>query len=245
MRQTQPKQAKGRGFTLVELLVVIAIIAILASLLLPALKTAKDMAKKGACASNLRQVCMAAISYACDFNDTLPTHHFATTTPEQAWTSFYSVYPTGGRAFLYPAYIPSWKTLYCPCHPMKCPNHSTYKGEANSSYCIGYNTLRGQMLFSYKAGKDYPLRTLRDCVFPRALYMDLTAQLPMDTGATGYLDVTYNGHNAGLGNLMGANVAFSDGSVIWHPAGRLKSHAWAAAGSMFLWPPDPTSGYNY
>ena len=48
--------ARGEGFTLVELLVVIAVIAILASLLLPALTRAKHTAKGAACLSNLRQL---------------------------------------------------------------------------------------------------------------------------------------------------------------------------------------------
>jgi prepilin-type N-terminal cleavage/methylation domain-containing protein len=83
------KHWSRKGFTLIELLVVVAIIAILASLLLPALSLAKANAKDTQCLSNLKQLAVAHTMYLGDFNNS-----FEYTYDENLWMdtlqSYYS-----------------------------------------------------------------------------------------------------------------------------------------------------------
>jgi len=83
------KEARhNQGFTLIELLVVIAIIAILASMLLPALSKAKERAITAQCAGQLRQMGYAMQMYGDDANGYLPAAHGSvpwTNTVPQPW----------------------------------------------------------------------------------------------------------------------------------------------------------------
>ena len=65
-----------RGFTLIELLVVIAIIAILAAILFPVFAQARDKARMATCLSNCKQIGLATMMYAQDYDERLPIISF-------------------------------------------------------------------------------------------------------------------------------------------------------------------------
>ncbi|OGV62440.1 MAG: hypothetical protein A3K19_33310 [Lentisphaerae bacterium RIFOXYB12_FULL_65_16] len=203
---------KRRRFTLIELLVVIAIIAILASLLLPALGKAKERSLTALCSSRLKQLTVGFIGYADDFDEYLPSTWNAT---DGTWAKFLSnqkYFAAGGTQILVEL---DNNILYCPAN--RSPESLAWGTSWSTNYqanadAMGWN----QLPFRRLAKIQKPKETL----------------IAMDAQDTGYFSYAFMVPVAGSRNpylhQRGGNALFFDSHVEWLP--------WSQNKQPLFWP---------
>lgn len=106
------RRGQRRGFTLIELLVVIAIIAILAAILFPVFAQAREAARKTSCLSNQKQIGIAVLMYAQDYDENVVPWYRRTLTGESGasriWPTLLQPYIKNGGTF------PASGVMRCP-----------------------------------------------------------------------------------------------------------------------------------
>ncbi|MBT3287960.1 MAG: type II secretion system protein [Victivallales bacterium] len=148
---------RQRRFTLIELLVVIAIIAILASMLLPALSQAREKARSISCVSNLKQISLGALMYADDSGEYIPACRM----------------PPGGAVWWYQLLYPHLSGDFLTNNVWRCPSLGSpsvaypdygwnYCGWNNTSTQWGLGYIEGHATATTERGGAVTLGTIQD-----------------------------------------------------------------------------------
>jgi len=171
-----------KAFTLIELLVVISSIAVLAALLLPALKTAKDRSKNVICVNNERQMGAALNSFLADNDDWYPyvSPTAANGKASRLWHWQLGSYVGGTNS------IKAAQLFYCPANPWPLPQKATlsanglpwWNGTAPTLYGLNVCILPTD----WNAGAPPYVSRMKPSDFPYIGQMMVTGETPYDWG---------------------------------------------------------------
>lgn len=198
-------KATRRGFTLIELLVVISIVALLISLLLPALKSSREVARRLKCATNLRSIGLASFLYDIDFKQ-LPRpmntngNGLYGMTPE-ATNTLINDYGLSGRFWECPsgswAYASKTKTMYL-----------YFGGKGNTAGVEGVDVIRGWHK-NRLPGNNYNYYPQISTVKP-----DRDTNILTFMGEPNVGDSYWTGNPSGLSEYIGVPNHYTDQSQI-------------------------------
>ena len=227
-----------KAFTLIELLVVIAIIAILAAVLFPVFQSAREKARESACVSNLKQIGLAYVQYAQDYDETTPYSCYV----GSGGCGGYGLNAGTSLGWCLAPYTKSTQVWHCPgdtaSDPVVLASGCCYGGYNNVSY--GYNfyfTERWSPSSNDGLGAmPLQISQLQTPANDGVLFdswgnnggnalgwmLDGTNTLQgRIAGSTGFNNGSANHALGIIGHLNGTNAAFADGHTKWLPTGYL------------------------
>jgi len=209
-----------KGFTLIELLVVIAIIAILAAILFPVFAKAREKARQSSCLSNVKQIGLAMMQYAQDYDERTVLAAMYWSAPNY-YTWMYLMQP----------YVKNSQIFTCPSS-----SATGWNGSLNTTQVTGYGLFR--VLSGAALGN---IQSPASCI----LIGDAGRLNPFPTGNPYYLidwneDQSDNGVPPNPLHNDGANLGFCDGHAKWlakSKYGNWDTAVGAPAPDATLWTP--------